>query len=381
MIWVILKLMLTRWLSINRWNNFPRIENVSLLDNLWNAIHIWLFLAYLEEKNWNKVDREFLLKRYIFSSFKTLILSDINSWTREAILEIDKEIFLNLENKALKFLLSLSWPESIKEDIKNILEDNSKILELNILKASKKYAWYIECKINQKVYDEMYDVPMMEIKKSLKKYEEILPSFKELMNNKDYQRYISHLRRLSHSMRWNQQSRIFPISVMSHLVIITFLSYVIWKMENDKWANLDILELMLKGVYHDIPEAITWDVIAPTKRAVLWFAQALEKVEIKMMDEYLFSCVDNDYKLQVYEYMLNPFWWEVWKLVKYADILSSLFESKVEINHWSQNFIDVYRWIKQKVNTFDIYSVNYILKHWIDNFDDKSTDDIFLEKF
>jgi len=381
MIWVILKLMLTRWLSINRWNNFPRIENVSLLDNLWNAIHIWLFLAYLEEKNWNKVDREFLLKRYIFSSFKTLILSDINSWTREAILEIDKEIFLNLENKALKFLLSLSWPESIKEDIKNILEDNSKILELNILKASKKYAWYIECKINQKVYDEMYDVPMMEIKKSLKKYEEILPSFKELMNNKDYQRYISHLRRLSHSMRWNQQSRIFPISVMSHLVIITFLSYVIWKMENDKWANLDILELMLKGVYHDIPEAITWDVIAPTKRAVLWFAQALEKVEIKMMDEYLFSCVDNDYKLQVYEYMLNPFWWEVWKLVKYADILSSLFESKVEVNHWSQNFIDVYRWIKQKVNTFDIYSVNYILKHWIDNFDDKSTDDIFLEKF
>lgn len=381
MIWVILKLMLTRWLSINRWNNFPRIENVSLLDNLWNAIHIWLFLAYLEEKNWNKVDREFLLKRYIFSSFKTLILSDINSWTREAILEIDKEIFLNLENKALKFLLSLSGPESIKEDIKNILEDNSKILELNILKASKKYAWYIECKINQKVYDEMYDVPMMEIKKSLKKYEEILPSFKELMNNKDYQRYISHLRRLSHSMRWNQQSRIFPISVMSHLVIITFLSYVIWKMENDKWANLDILELMLKGVYHDIPEAITWDVIAPTKRAVLWFAQALEKVEIKMMDEYLFSCVDNDYKLQVYEYMLNPFWWEVWKLVKYADILSSLFESKVEVNHWSQNFIDVYRWIKQKVNTFDIYSVNYILKHWIDNFDDKSTDDIFLEKF
>lgn len=373
--------MLTRWLSINRWNNFPRIENVSLLDNLWNAIHIWLFLAYLEEKNWNKVDREFLLKRYIFSSFKTLILSDINSWTREAILEIDKEIFLNLENKALKFLLSLSWPESIKEDIKNILEDNSKILELNILKASKKYAWYIECKINQKVYDEMYDVPMMEIQKSLKKYEEILPSFKELMNNKDYQRYISHLRRLSHSMRWNQQSRIFPISVMSHLVIITFLSYVIWKMENDKWANLDILELMLKGVYHDIPEAITWDVIAPTKRAVVWFAQALEKVEIKMMDEYLFSCVDNDYKLQVYEYMLNPFWWEVWKLVKYADILSSLFESKVEVNHWSQNFIDVYRWIKQKVNTFDIYSVNYILKHWIDNFDDKSTDDIFLEKF
>ena len=93
MIWVLLKLMLTRGLSINRWNNFPRIENVSLLDNLWNTLHIALFLSYLEEKSWQIVDKEFLIKRIIFSSFKTLILSDINSWTREAILKVDKDIF------------------------------------------------------------------------------------------------------------------------------------------------------------------------------------------------------------------------------------------------------------------------------------------------
>ena len=59
------------------------------------------------------------------------------------------------------------------------------------------------------------------------KYKEILPSFKTLLNNSNYQKYLSHLRRLSHSMRWNQQTRIFPISVMSHLVIITFLTYII----------------------------------------------------------------------------------------------------------------------------------------------------------
>ena len=57
-----------------------------------------------------------------------------------------------------------------------------------------------------------------------------------------------------------------------------------------------MLTLLQKAIYHDIPEAITWDVIAPTKRAVPGFAEALEKVEIKLMDEYLFSCVENDYK-------------------------------------------------------------------------------------
>lgn len=381
MIWVLLKLMLTRGLSINRWNNFPRIENVSLLDNLWNTLHIALFLAYLEEKNWQIVDKEFLIKRIIFSSFKTLILSDINSWTREAILKVDKDIFSKLEQKAQNYLLALDWPDYIKADIKEVLENKDKILELNILKASKKYAWYIECKVNQKVYEDMYEVPMAEIMLWLEKYKEILPSFKTLLNNSNYQKYLSHLRRLSHSMRWNQQTRIFPISVMSHLVIITFLAYIIWKMENHNWKNYDMLTLLQKAIYHDIPEAITWDVIAPTKRAVPGFAEALEKVEISMMDEFLFSCVESDYKKQVYSFMLEPFEWETWKLVKFADIISSLFEAKVEVNHWSQNFIDVYRWIKQKVNTFDSLAVNYILKHWIDGFDDKSNDDILLERY
>ena len=152
-------------------------------------------------------------------------------------------------------------------------------------------------------------------------------------------------------------------------------------MENHNWKNYDMLTLLQKAIYHDIPEAITWDVIAPTKRAVPGFAEALEKVEISMMDEFLFSCVESDYKKQVYGFMLEPFEWETWKLVKFADIISSLFEAKVEVNHWSQNFIDVYRWIKQKVNTFDSLAVNYILKHWIDGFDDKSNDDILLERY
>jgi hypothetical protein len=42
-------------------------------------MHVALFLAYLEEKEGNKVDREFLLKRIICNSLSGLILSDISS--------------------------------------------------------------------------------------------------------------------------------------------------------------------------------------------------------------------------------------------------------------------------------------------------------------
>lgn len=378
MIGFILKLMLTRGLSMKRWNNFPRIEDVSHLDNVWYVVHIALFLAYLEEKNWKKVNREFLIKRIIFNSFLSLLISDINSWTREYIKNIDSSIFKKIEDLWIKNLLDLDAPDFIKKDLEETLLNTDNKLELLIIDCAKKYAWLNECKINSKIYDDIYEVPLSEINSFLDENRNKLFSLNILLDNDDYKKYLSHIRRLSHSMRWSWQTRIFPISVMSHLVIITYIAYVIWMIENNNWNNYSIEELLLRTIYHDIPEAITGDIITPTKKSVDWFVEVLEKVEIKMMDDYMFSYVDNDYRSNVFEYMLNPFDWEIWKIAKHADIYSALLESKIERNYWWKNFSQIYRNIKKILNKIDTSSMDYMLKHVIDNFDEK-IDDIHLK--
>jgi hypothetical protein len=73
----------------------------------------------------------------------------------------------------------------------------------------------------------MYDVPLDQIRSDLDKKRKDLKSLDLLLNNDNYKKYLTHIRRLSHSMRWNQQTRVYPISVMSHLVFITFISYII----------------------------------------------------------------------------------------------------------------------------------------------------------
>lgn len=371
MIWFALKLMLTKWLAMKRWNNFPRIEDVSHLDNVWYVVHIALFLAYLEEKNGNKVNKEFLIKKIIFGSFSSLIISDINSGTRDYIRQVDKDIFSKIQQKGFDYILSKEAPEYIKKDLKETLDNKTNELELLIIKIAKKYAWYRECLVNQKVFSEMYEVPLKQIIAVLEENKTKLKSLDILLNTPDYVKYLSHIRRLNHSMRWSGQTRIFPISVMSHLVIITYISYIIWSIENHAWANIDMEELMLRSIYHDIPEAITWDIITPTKKAVEWFSDVLEQVEIKMMDDYIFSYVDNDYKEKVFNYMLKPFEWELWKTAKQADVLSALFEAKVEINYGWKNYSDIYKNIKGRANIFWTKSVDYMLKNWIDSFDEK----------
>lgn len=379
MIWNILKLMFTRWTSMVRWNNFPRIEDVSHLDNVWFVIHISLFLAYLEEKNWKKIDKQFIIKRIIFNSFSRLVLSDINSWTRDYIIKEDATIFNELEKKAFDYLLGFEWHWYIKDDIIETINNKEKTLELNIINVSKKYAWFIECSINSKVFDDMYEVPINLIEKELLEKSKKLYSLNLLWNNNNYKKYLLHIRRLSHSIRWNQQTRKFPISVMSHLVTTTFIWYILWKIENNSQANIDIEELLLRTMFHDIPEAITWDIITPTKKAVKWFDKLLEKVEIKMMNDYVFSYIDKEYKEKIFDYIFKPFESELWKIAKTSDILSALFESKIEVEYWSNVFKEIYWNIKNIVNKNETKSVDYILKYVIDDFD-KDLYDIHLWK-
>jgi putative hydrolase of HD superfamily len=180
-------------------------------------------------------------------------------------------------------------------------------------------------------------------------------------------------------MRWSGKQRKYPISVMSHLTIVTFISYIMWSLENQNWENYDIYNLMVKWAYHDIPEAITWDIITPIKNSVEWFRDVLEKVEENMMNDYFFIYVWEDYKQEIKKCMLDPFSGENWKLVKHADIFSALLEAKIERDSWNMEFWEIYRNIKKIVNNFDTFSSNHFLKDVLLSFWE-DLGDINLEK-
>lgn len=376
MIWILLKLIYTRGLSIKRWSNFPRIEDVTPLDNAWYVIHVALFLAYLEEKHGKKpVDKEYIIKRVMFDLFKSLVLSDINSWTRDYINKIDGEIMTKLEKRVEEYLFSFEWWEFIKEDMKKILWATDKKLENEIILASKKFAGYNECLVNSRVFLFTYDVAMDQIQDYFDKNKSKLHCLKQLVNNDDYKKYLGHIRRLSHCKRWSGRKRNYDVSVMSHLVMVTFISYVLWNLENIEWeANYDVYKLMLRSLYHDIPEAITWDIITPTKKAIPWFRKVLEEVEKKMMNDYFFVYVWDDYKKMITDYMLEPFFWSEWELAKKADIISAMFEAKIERDTWNPEFNNIYRSIKKDVNDFSMISCDHFLKEIIMSFEEDYSD-------
>jgi hypothetical protein len=111
--------------------------------------------------------------------------------------------------------------------MQDTINDNSSRIENTIIIASKKYAGFLEASTNHTVYDAIYELPLEQLKTSLKKYRKKLSSLETLLSHKHYKKYLTQVRRLSHAMRWSGESKLLPISVMAHLVEVTFISYLI----------------------------------------------------------------------------------------------------------------------------------------------------------
>ncbi len=347
------------------------------MDNVGATLHTALFLAYQEEKITGKrLDILYLMKKILFTSLADLILSDIDSGTKGYIKKLDEKIFDELYGKAYEYFLNLDTPKCLKNDFLQTMQETDKELEDKIFFAAKKYLGFFEASTNARVFPEIYEVPLNSIKKDLEDLSHSLESLSELLNNKNHEKYLAHIYRLSYSMRWNQYQRNTPISVMSHKVVVAYSAYVIGMIGNDNGENNDIEDMLMRAVYHDVPEVITWDIITPTKKAVPGFVELLEKVEKTMLDDYLFGYISSEYKDFLTPYILDPFGGELGKKVKYADVFSALIEAKVEDRVWNHFFHEKYQAILAHVSHIWHPGVEYLLKEILFHFDSVQDDSI-----
>lgn len=381
MIWYQIGL-LFRWISITRWNNFPRIENITTNDNLALVLHTMMLLAsVLEEKEWKKVNLNYLFKKIIFESFDVFILSDINSDVQYRVKQKNVAIFKLLQEKVYWFMKNLELPEWIIEDMMFIHDNKSNpkyAFEDSLFHFSKLWVAYYEAHFNWKIYSEIYEpiLTNMESRINSKEYSVFLKYININKAENHLEKYLLNIRRLQFNYRWNRMKRTYPVSVMSHLYIVFFIAYILWKLE--KLPEKDCITLMKIALFHDIPEAITWDIVTPTKKAVKWFEELIAEVEKDMLREYLLVYLKNYKFSSEYEkLMLDPFTDELWKIAKIADIFSALFEARIETQHNSE-FTKVCKNIRRYLHSINRESIDYIMKFWVDYFDDNVEDMIHL---
>lgn len=274
-----------RGLSVYRWNNFPRVEQVSATDHIAFSLHIALLLAaVIEEEKGIKFDRDYIFRKVLFSSFTTFVHSDMSSEVKDSIKAKNPEMHAELENIVYEMLQSWNLPEWMKKDMQEVhnplrQRNYSHQKEDDLIAFSKLWASYHEAYFSNEVYLDVYRPAMYGIVQKIEQSRfDIFRSYLPLnpVHQNDLVRFLLGMRCLQSSFRWNSMRRRYPISVMSHLFMISFIAYIIGNIEGK--SRQEITHMMMVGLFHDIPEAITGDIVTPTKKAIEGFEEVLVTV-------------------------------------------------------------------------------------------------------
>lgn len=266
--------------SIERWNDLPRPFKFIELDKQAHRMIIAYILAHFEKD----VDFYGLIHFGIAGILYRAVLTDLKSPVYHYL---RKHKAKELDNFVLEKLSPLIDKE-LAEYVKSFNSTNCK--EKRILSAASFLASKWEFDFIYSFAKNTYGIE--EIKKSID-YE--IEDFYDLegvkildLKRKSYD-FISLCGNLRFQKRWANTPRVPETSVLGHMLFVAIISFF-WTKEYG--GNIHkIYYNFFTGLFHDLPEALTRDIIAPVKHGVAGLDEILKDYEKVIIEEKILPLV------------------------------------------------------------------------------------------
>ena len=129
--------------------------------------------------------------------------------------------------------------------------------------------------------------------------------FKYFMGSPYLKDFLSLLGKLRYQQRWSKASRIPEPFVMGHMLVVAILSYFCGlevgacrkRLENDFFG----------GLFHDIPEVLTRDIVSPVKSSVKGLDDIIRGIEEEQMQEVIFPLLPESWHSEIKYFTTNEF--------------------------------------------------------------------------
>ncbi len=255
--------------NMQRWNDKIRPVELRELDKQAHKMIIAYVLGKCEEEKSNEgLDWIRIIEWGIFEFLQRLVVTDLKP-----------QLFHRIEEDAGKYKKLNAWVyNQIKSDIlplggefcsrfKNYLFDTGEDLNKMVLRAAHFYASKWEFDIIERANPEGYEI--VEIKNRLRKEQEKiydLEGIRRLALYSNLQDFVNLCGELRFQVRWSHFHMVPRTSVLGHMLIVALLSYL-FSLETNSCSKR-CRNNYYRGLFHDLPEVLTRDVIDPVKRSV-----------------------------------------------------------------------------------------------------------------
>ena len=286
--------------SIQRWNDYPRMIDLVELDKQAHKFIIAYFLAKFEKD----VDYNALIEGGIFEFLRRVVVTDIRPDVFHKALmqkksEINSWVIKNLKDS----IKDIDNGNFLKRFEEYLIDDNLYKKERFILKAASYLSTKWEFSIIYQTSSFLSDIDKTKIavEEEIEDYYELIGVRKIALGKK-----LAHLvdisGRLRFQKRWAQTPRIPNTSVLGHMLIVAFLGY--FYSLDIKACEKRVENNFFCALFHDLPEALTRDIISPVKYSVSGLDDIISEYEIRKIEDEILPFVPLKFR-EEFKYILG----------------------------------------------------------------------------
>ncbi|MEA3498992.1 MAG: HD domain-containing protein [Campylobacterota bacterium] len=286
--------------SIQRWNDYPRMVDLVELDKQAHKFIIAYFIAKLEKD----INYTHLIEAGIFEFLRRVVVTDIRPDVfRKALqkkgAEINEWVLAKLESS----LIDIDNGNFFQK-FKDYLEDETMYKkERFVLKAASYLATKWEFGIVYQTSQFLNDIDEVkkEVDAEIEDYYELI-GVRKIALNKKLAKVIDLSGRLRFQKRWAQTPRIPETSVLGHMLTVAIFGYFYSIKINA--CEKRVQNNFFVALFHDLPEALTRDIISPVKYSVDELADIIAEYEVTQIEDKIMPYIPDDMKKE-FSYILG----------------------------------------------------------------------------
>ncbi len=284
--------------AMQRWNDKIRPVELKELDKQAHKQTIAYFLGKFEEEkagfSWVEI-----IEGSLFEFLERLVITDLKPQVFNRIKE-DKKKYKELNLWVYKKLEPIMAPlgADFLERFRNYFAGSDNTINKRIINAAHFYATRWEFDIIERANPNGYEIRTIRefLQQRQERYYDLL-GIQQLALYEKYRHFIDLIGQLRFQYRWSHINMIPRTSVLGHMLIVAILSYV---------YALDIgaapkraFNNYFTGLFHDLPEVLTRDIISPVKRSIEGLESLIKDYERELMEREVFSLIPPEWHAEM----------------------------------------------------------------------------------
>jgi len=289
--------------SIQRWNDLIRPFELVEMDKAAEKMVAAYIIGKYEEEQGKYIDWNWMIYASLFDLLKKIALCDIKSPVQRMIRHQFPQEYIRLNEWVLEQYRELIHDDDlfsrftlyIGQTAGSIPLKQESQLAARVLRAAHKYSSLRELDMISPVNEEERTaVIRKEVNEDIQEFLD-LRGMQLLVTRQRPFDFIMKIEQLRFQTRWNQTPRVPHTSVLGHCFFVAVVTLLLMRETGENLCPKRLFNDFFSALFHDLPEAVTRDIISPVKQATDELPLIVKHIEDEIVRTELVPLMDDYY--------------------------------------------------------------------------------------